>query len=267
MTALSNSYFNPVVFNFCFELIENNEIFCPLNDLTAKKAFLLNRCRFYGIKGTILLAPEGLNVNLAGQEESLRALVAEFASRDWLKGLVFKESWADSIPFNKMLVRIKKEIIAFDRSLHQHTYTRHQAIDAETLKDWYDRGVDFNILDTRNDYETKIGSFKNAHLPPIRTFKEFSSYVEAAGLDRDKPLVTFCTGGVRCEKAAPMMAELGFKNVLQLDGGILKYFEKCGASHYEGDCFVFDQRVALKPDLTPNGMIQCFACRMPLTAQ
>jgi len=242
--------------------------FVSLSHLTEIKALLLNLCKKNHIKGTILVAPEGINVNISGAADHVKALLDSFAEISWLEGLSLKKTFSDYVPFNRMLVRLKKEIIAFDQKGIDPKSNPAPYIEPEELKKWYDQNKDFIILDTRNDYEVKIGTFKNALNPDLKTFKKFTETLQSLPPEaRELPVVTFCTGGVRCEKAAPFLKKEGFKKVYQLDGGIINYFQKVGKEHYEGDCFVFDKRVAITPDCKPNGMVQCYRCRSPLTDQ
>ena len=135
------------------------------------------------------------------------------------------------------------------------------------LKEWLDQGRSVTLLDARNAYEVKLGTFRGAHTLDLDHFREFP--IAAASLPhhlKDEPVVTFCTGGIRCEKAAPLLQKAGFAQVFQLDGGILRYFEECGGEHFEGDCFVFDKRVALDASLRETGAALCFVCQTPLTA-
>lgn len=242
--------------------------FVQLKDLVQIKATLLNLCKKNHIKGTILVAPEGVNVNLSGKENDIRAVLRGFQEIDFLKDLVIKESRSDTICFNRMLVRLKKEIISFGQDGLDPENDPAPYISSKELESWYETGKNFHILDTRNTYEVNVGTFEKAIDPKIESFREFVDYVRSLPQEmKEQPIVTFCTGGVRCEKAAPFMLKEGFKEVYQLDGGILKYFEDVGGNHYEGDCFVFDQRVALNPARQANGMAQCFACRHPLTPE
>ena len=142
-----------------------------------------------------------------------------------------------------------------------------QHLSAHEFKRWYDENKDMIVLDTRNDYEVALGTFKNAMDLNIETFRAFPDAVQELSDEiKDKPVVTFCTGGIRCEKASQYMINQGFKEVYQLDGGILKYFEECGGEHYDGECFVFDKRVSLDSSLSETAVTQCYAAtRMPLT--
>jgi UPF0176 protein len=241
-------------------------LFTPLSDLKTLRNRLLTECRDRCIKGTILLSTEGINLFVAGKLEAIEWLLDELRSIPGLQKLTPKLSISAEQPFTRMLVRIKKEIIAFGVPGIDPGVQTSPRITAKELKKWLDEGKDFVLLDTRNDYEVKLGTFSRATAIGTRHFRDFPSKVQdLPSAFKTKPVVTFCTGGIRCEKAAPYLETQGFKNVFQLDGGILKYFEECGNTHYQGDCFVFDQRVGVDPSLneTPNG--QCFACLTPLT--
>lgn len=240
--------------------------FAPLRDLGPLRGRLLNQCKSWALRGTILLSPEGINIFIAGAPEKVELLVAELRSIPGLENLETKLSESDHQPFNRMLVRIKKEIIAFgiqDIAPGKHTSPK---LPAKTLKQWLDEGRSVTLLDTRNDYEVKLGTFRNALPMGIDHFREFPNAVRRLPPElKEQPIVMFCTGGIRCEKAGPFMENQGFKNIFQLEGGILKYFEECGSAHYDGECFVFDQRVGVDAHLQETGSTQCFACLTPLT--
>ncbi len=183
-----------------------------------------------------------------------------------LADLAPKISESDHQPFNRMLVKIKKEIIAFGVSGIDPGCRPAPRISARELKEWLDQGRSVTLLDARNAYEIKLGTFRGAHALDLNHFREFP--MAAASLPhhlKDEPIVTFCTGGIRCEKAAPFLQSAGFAQVFQLDGGILRYFEECGGEHFEGDCFVFDKRVAVDASLRETGAALCFVCQTPLT--
>jgi RluA family pseudouridine synthase len=165
-----------------------------------------------------------------------------------------------------MLVRLKKEIIAFGIPGIDPARRTSPKVSPKELKRWLDEGHPVTLLDTRNDYEVKLGTFRNALPIGIAHFREFPQAVARLAPElKEQPIVMFCTGGIRCEKAGPFMEREGFKSIYQLDGGILKYFEECGGEHYAGECFVFDQRVGLDPSLQETGASQCFACQTPLS--
>jgi len=240
--------------------------FAPLADLKDLRERLAVLCKGWALKGTILLSTEGINLFVAGPRENVDALVAEIRAVPGLVGLSPKYSESELQPFNRMLVRIKKEIIAFGvEGIEPSRYTSPR-IEAQTLKQWLDEGRPFTLLDTRNDYEVKLGTFKGAHVIGVSTFRDFPEAVRQLPEELKKqPIVTFCTGGIRCEKAAPFMESAGFEKVWQLEGGILKYFEECGGDHYDGECFVFDQRVGVDPGLEETQSTQCYMCQSPLT--
>ena len=241
--------------------------FVALDDLPALRAQLRSACTSANLKGTVLLAPEGINLFLAGLPGKLNAVLDWLRSDERFAGLVPKESWSDHQPFNRMLVKIKKEIITMKHPQIRPIAERAPHVDAATLKRWLDAGRDdagreVALLDTRNRFEVDIGTFEHALDPKIKSFGEFPAALhQLDGALKDKTVVTFCTGGIRCEKAVLFMQDEGYENVYQLDGGILKYFETVGGSHFNGNCFVFDRRVALTPALTEAGYAECFNCR------
>ena len=245
--------------------------FISLNDIEEKQKKITRFCDEQNIKGTILLASEGINGTLAGKEDAIKDFLEFIKSNQFFNGifsaLEHKESWATKNPFYRMKVRLKKEIVALgvkDVSPVKKvgTYVKPE--------DWNALISDPNtlVIDTRNDYEVDIGTFKNAINPKTSTFREFPNYVKDQ-LDPETPkkIAMFCTGGIRCEKATSLMLEKGFDEVYHLQGGILKYLEKVPEqeSLWDGECFVFDQRVAVTHGLREGQYDQCFACRHPLS--
>ncbi len=229
---------------------------------------LRNKCLSLNLKGTILVSPEGINIVMAGTQENIDAFTNFLTSDERFADMAFKYSPSDHQPFNRMLVRLKKEIIAFGEDDLDPINNPAPFVKPKVLEKWLDEGKDIVFLDTRNDYEVKLGTFKNALTPHMDSFKDFKEVV--ADLDdslKEKTIVTFCTGGVRCEKAAPYMIKKGFKDVHQIDGGVLKYFEECGGKYWQGDCFVFDHRVAVSPTLKETENELCYRCRHPLTQE
>jgi UPF0176 protein len=220
------------------------------------------------IKGTILLSPEGINLFLAGTADAINHFKNYLAQWSEFNDLTYKESWSDEKPFSRTLVKIKREIIAFGIDTVDPEKETAPHLDPEEFKTWYEQNKDMIVLDTRNDYEVELGTFKNAIDFDLEHFRDFPNAIKFLPEEaKDKPIVTFCTGGIRCEKAAEYMLQQGFKKVYQLDGGILNYFEKCGGDYYEGECFVFDKRVAVDPKLAETTTQQCFSCRNPLPKQ
>ncbi len=231
-------------------------LFVPIGDRDTLRPQLLARCRALGLMGTILLAEEGINLFLAGAADAVHGFVAELRTDPRFAPLAPKESWSAHQPFRRMLVKNKREIIRMDHPAIRPSAGRAPAVDAPTLRRWLDQGHDdagtpVVMLDTRNAFEVDYGTFEQAIDWRIGKFSEFPAAVQAHREELEgKTVVSFCTGGIRCEKAAIYMHELGLTNVLQLEGGILKYFEEVGGAHYRGDCFVFDGREALAPDLS-----------------
>jgi RluA family pseudouridine synthase len=240
--------------------------FAPLAELKPLRERLLGLCKGWGLRGTILLSTEGINLFVAGPRAEIDLLVAELRAVPGLEDLSPKYSDSTEQPFNRMLVRIKKEIIAFGVEGIEPGRRTSPKLPAKTLKQWLDEGRPVTLLDTRNDYEVKLGTFKGAKVLDIGHFRQFPGAVARLPEElKRQPIVMFCTGGIRCEKAGPFMEREGFREIFQLDGGILKYFEEVGGDHYEGECFVFDQRVGVDPALRETGSGQCFACQSPLT--
>ena len=242
--------------------------FAPLTELKRLRESLTEKCRGWHLKGTILLSTEGINLFVAGGRSEIEFLLAELRGIPGLSELVAKVSESDEQPFHRMLVKIKKEIISFGVEGIDPVGRPAPKLSARELKQWLDEGRPVTLLDTRNDYEVKLGTFQRAMTLDIDHFRQFPDAVRKLP-DRMKqqPIVMFCTGGIRCEKAGPFMQREGFESVFQLDGGILKYFEECGSAHYDGECFVFDQRVGVDPSLHESEMAQCYVCQTPLTPE
>ena len=234
---------------------------------------LLQFCVSKNIKGTLLLADEGINGTLAGSEKSILEFL-HFLKNDSLfegnfKKLGHKESWSNKHPFYRMKVKLKKEIVTLGVP----------GVSPTKIVGKYVKPQDWNaiisdpeviLIDTRNDYEYSIGTFKNAINPKTTTFREFPKYVKTHfDPKKHKKVAMFCTGGIRCEKASSFMMNEGFDEVYHLEGGILKYLEEVNPdeSLWQGECFVFDQRVAIKHGLEVGDYDQCYACRYPLSKE
>ena len=243
--------------------------FVALEDFHQLREPLLDRCIAAGTRGTLLLAHEGINGTIAGSREALDEVLAYLRSDPRLADLEHKESADDHMPFYRMKVKVKKEIVTMgvpgiDPNQRVGTYVRP--------RDWDELVNDPEVLliDTRNDYEYGIGTFRGALDPRTTTFREFPAYVRAT-LDprKHKKVAMFCTGGIRCEKASAFMLNEGFEEVYHLQGGILKYLEEVPEqdSTWEGECFVFDNRVAVNHRLEKGQYDQCYGCRHPITEQ
>lgn len=245
--------------------------FVTFDDTVERREAFQAICHALDLKGTILLTPEGINLFLAGTRTNIDSFL------DWLRkdvrfaDIEVKESLSDEQPFNRMLVKLKKEIITMRHPLIKPELGRAPVVKAADLKRWLDTGHDdagkpVVMVDTRNAFEVDVGTFENTIDYRIHKFSEFPEVIARHKPELEgKTVVTFCTGGIRCEKAAIHMQNIGYDSVYQLEGGILKYFEEVGGAHYQGDCFVFDRRTALNPELEATATVQCFACRAVVT--
>lgn len=241
--------------------------FATLENFEEMREPLLQKMLENDVKGTLLLAREGINGTIAGPDAGIKNVISYIKSFESLKNTVTKESYSDDAPFQRSKVKLKKEIVTMgvediNPKIHAGEYVKPQ--------DWNALISDPDVItiDTRNDYEVSIGTFKHALDPATETFREFPKYVKEQLADhKDKKVAMFCTGGIRCEKSTAYLKQQGFKDVYHLEGGILKYLEEVPKeeSLWEGECFVFDSRVAVKHELEQGKYDQCFACRMPIT--
>lgn len=233
------------------------------------QAPLITFCKNQGVKGTLLLAKEGINGTIAGSREGIDAVIAYLKANGPFQNLEYKESKAKVMPFMRMKVKLKKEIVtlgapAADPTQMVGTYVAPSDWNALISRN------DVLTIDTRNNYEIMIGSFKGAVNPKTTTFKDFTAYTEKNLMQyKEKPIAMFCTGGIRCERSTAYLKALGFKEVYHLKGGILKYLEEIPKekSLWEGECFVFDQRVSVRHGLELGNYDQCFGCRMPISEE
>ena len=232
--------------------------FVALGNLPARRDALHRLGTAHGLKGTVLLAEEGINLFVAGAEPGARAWLAALREEPVLAALDAKESWSDTLPFRHLRVKVKAEIIRMNQPQVRPSRGRAPAVDAATLARWLDAGRDDQgrellLLDTRNGFEVDAGAFQNAVDWRLQKFSDFPAALAAhreqlAG----RTVVSYCTGGIRCEKAALAMRDAGLDHVYQLDGGVLRYFEHLpDAPHWLGRCFVFDGRESLGADLAP----------------
>lgn len=221
----------------------------------------------HGIRGTLLLAEEGINGTVAGSREAIDALYAWFDRNPPLMDIVFKESFSEEAPFNRTKVKLKKEIV----TLGVEGVSPAEVVGTYVKPEEWNALIsakDVTVIDTRNDYEVGIGSFKNAVNPMTTSFREFPQFVaENLSPETHKKVAMYCTGGIRCEKSTAYLKMLGFEEVYHLQGGILKYLEEVpeAESLWEGECFVFDDRVALNHSMEKGSYSQCYACRLPIT--
>ncbi|MGQ0578906.1 MAG: oxygen-dependent tRNA uridine(34) hydroxylase TrhO [Betaproteobacteria bacterium] len=226
--------------------------FVPLDRLPELKARLKECCGELGLKGTIVVSPEGINIFVSGSAPAVRPFRAFVHADSRLAGMRLKESVSSYQPFKRMLVKIKKEIITLRVPDLDPAAQRAPAVTPAELKRWLDEEREMLLLDTRNAFEVETGTFRGAVHLHLKSFGEFPRAADRLEESlRGKTIVAFCTGGIRCEKAATVLLQKGFRNVFQLEGGILQYFEDCGDAHFKGHCFVFDQRTALDGSLNP----------------
>ena len=240
--------------------------FVNLEDRDELRSPFLNRCEELELKGTILLSPNGINFSLSGSQKAVDLFIEFLESDKRFRGIPIKVTYNSYQPFRRMLVRLKKEIISLGMEDIKPIEFTGPNIKPKELKEMLDNKEEVVVLDTRNDYEVRVGTFKNAIDLNLPTFRDFPEAVSKLPDEyKEKEIVMFCTGGIRCEKASAVMLKEGFKNVKQLEGGILDYLKQTDGSHWEGDCFVFDDRVALDTNLNETDYVMCYSCREPLT--
>ena len=239
--------------------------FTPITDTKLLQEKIINLSEENNLKGTVLISDKGINFSVAGLIENTSKFVNVIKKDKQFSDIDIKTTFNEYQPFRKMLVRIKKEIISMGvDEINPYEFTGEKIKPFELNKK-LDAGEDVILLDTRNEYEVRLGTFENAIDLNLDSFRDFPTKIndlrEQIG---DKEIVMFCTGGVRCEKASALMLKSGFKNVKQIDGGVINYFKETGGAHWKGDCFVFDDRVALDKELNETDYVLCFRCREPL---
>ena len=243
--------------------------FCSIQDLDSTRITLKSAALGLGLKGTVLLAHEGINASLYGQAGAVQEFLDFVQARPEIGSLDLKENDLDLSAFRRMLVKVKKEIVTMNKEGLAPAVATGGFLSPNEFKAWMDEGREFILVDTRNHYEVALGTFKNAINPNTQSFSEFPKWVEDNLSDKKNAnIVTICTGGVRTEKATTYMKQQGFTNIFQIKGGILRYFAETAqgesAPYWEGECVVFDKRKAIKPDLTPSAKELCFICYSPL---
>ena len=241
--------------------------FIDLPDRDELRAPFLEICLELKLKGTVLLSPNGINFFVAGTHEAIEQYVSFLEEDERFQGISLHISYSEYQPFKRMLVRLKNEIISLGMDEIKPAERKGQYIQPKEFKKWLDEGKEIMILDTRNDYELRVGTFENAIDLDIKSFREFPEATKKLEQDKTTPVVMFCTGGIRCEKASVVMENQGWENVYQIKGGILGYFKECGGAHWNGDCFVFDKRVSVNPELEESDHVLCFECRNPLSVE
>ena len=245
--------------------------FVAVDDFESLRDPLLQVMQQSDVFGTLLLAAEGVNGTIAGRREGIDSVLAYLRSDQRFADLEVKESYCDEIPFKRTRVRLKKEIVTLGVDGIDPTDSVGTYVDPEQWNDLI-ADPDVIVIDTRNDYEVAIGTFQGALNPETHTFREFPAFVDEnldPERDKDKKIAMFCTGGIRCEKSTALLKQKGFQQVYHLRGGILKYLEQVPKeeSMWDGECFVFDKRVAVGHDLEESDHVMCFGCGWPVTVE
>ena len=242
--------------------------FEPLENLDSLIPEFQNKCDELGLKGSVYLSPNGINFSIAGTEENIDTYIQFMEEDSRFRDIPLKKTFSETQPFRRMKVRLKKEIISLGRDDINPRELTGDYISPRELFEMYETKEDVIVLDTRNEYETRVGLFENAVDLQLDTFRDFPSAIETLPEEyKDKQIVMYCTGGIRCEKASAIMMKAGFSDVKQLEGGVLDYFKETGGAYWNGDCFVFDERVALDKELKETEYIYCYICREPLSAE
>jgi predicted sulfurtransferase len=242
--------------------------FEPLDDAIDLIPIYQEKCDELLLKGTMLISKNGINFSIAGTQEATDSFINFIEEDNRFLDIPLKVTYSETQPFRRMKVRLKKEIISLGRKDINPREMTGERISPEVLKNLLDKKEEVLVLDTRNEYETRVGKFENAIDLNLDTFRDFPKAVESLPEEyKDKQIVMYCTGGIRCEKASAVMMKAGFADVKQLDGGVLEYFKETGGAYWEGDCFVFDERVALDKELNETEYIYCYICREPLSAE
>ena len=242
--------------------------FTPITNTKSLQEEILKHSKRLGLKGTVLISQKGLNFSIAGEIESSKDFITFLRSDKRFNDIDIKTTYNEYQPFRKMLVRIKKEIISMGvDQIDPFTFTGEK-ISPKELHKKLNNKEDIILLDTRNEYEVRLGTFENAVDLNLDSFRDFPKEIKNLKQEmKDKEIVMFCTGGVRCEKASALMLKNGFKDVKQIDGGVINYFKETGGAFWKGDCFVFDDRVALDKELKETDYILCYRCREPLNKE
>ena len=242
--------------------------FEPLENPVDLVRMYQQKCDELKLKGTMLISKNGINFSLAGTQQATDTIIAFLEEDNRILNIPLKVTYSETQPFRRMKVRLKKEIISLGRKDINPRELTGERISPQDLKNLLDNKEDVLVLDTRNEYETRVGKFENAIDLNLDTFRDFPKAIESLPEEyKDKQIVMYCTGGIRCEKASAVMMKAGFADVKQLEGGVLDYFKETGGAYWEGDCFVFDERVALDTELNETDYIYCYICREPLSAE
>ena len=242
--------------------------FIKISDKQILKKELVAECNRLALKGTVLISDKGINFSISGTTKNIQILIKFLRKDSRFEDIELKTTFNEYRPFRKMLVRIKKEIISMGIDGIDPSNLTATKIDPIELVEKLDKNNDLILLDIRNEYEVRLGTFENAIDLNLDSFRDFPEQLNnLKNTLEEKEIIMFCTGGIRCEKASALMIKNGFKNVKQIDGGVINYFIQTGGRHWNGDCFVFDDRVALNKNLEETEYKLCFRCREPLNKE
>ena len=242
--------------------------FEPIKNAVDLISVYQEKCKELGLKGTMLISKNGINFSLAGTQQATDSIINFLEEDNRFLNIPLKVTYSETQPFRRMKVRLKKEIISLGRDDINPRELTGKYVTPQELLSIYENNEDVVVLDTRNEYETRVGLFENAIDLQLDTFRDFPKAIEQLPEEyKEKQIVMYCTGGIRCEKASAVMLKAGFTDVKQLEGGVLDYFKETGGKYWNGDCFVFDERVALDTELNETEYIYCYICREPLSAE
>lgn len=233
--------------------------YIPLEDPEGLRERIRNYCEALEIMGRVLIGKEGVNASISGPERNIEKFKRLLKKDKRFHDLTFREITAEKNTYHKLVVRLRKEIVVFGKEVNFKNKARY--ITPKKLKKLLDKDTDTILLDARNKYEIRLGKFKNALTLPIETFREFPEAVKKLNLPKDKKIISYCTGGIRCEKAAAYLKEQGYQRVYQLKGGIIQYMNEFPGTHFEGNCFVFDD--SLTPSFKVTPITECDICGSP----
>lgn len=239
--------------------------FTPIDDIETTLDQLKSLCANLDIKGSIYLAAEGINIGVSGNILEIQTFRSALEQDARFSRMRFHELYSLQMPYRKMTVKTKTELVPIEDNTLKVGDFSHQYLPPLELKAWLDNGKDFTLLDMRNDFEFELGTFDQAQNVNLRHFRKLQTKAnELDKLPKDKPLVSICTGGIRCEKAGPYLEKFGFKEVYQLEGGIIEYLRVTKGAHWHGNCFVFDDRVSVDKNLAPKHFDLCTDCQLIL---
>lgn len=239
--------------------------FVPLDNLDELREQLADTCQHLDLKGTILLSEEGINQFLVGKASHINDYKDYMANDERFAGMSYRESFSKEAPFKKLRVKIRSEIVTIKDDTVKVDEPHRQSVSPKQFHEWLAAGKKMTVLDTRNGFEVELGAFDGTEHLHLKGFSEFpEAIVQLPESKKSEPMVIFCTGGIRCEKAAPVLERAGFQEVYQLEGGILNYFEQCGDDYFHGECFVFDERITVDGQINETGTLLCSLCQKAL---